>query len=168
MKKWILALPLMMSASHAYSDAIVQSAVYYKGEQPIGIAGDVVDCFVEVEYHDVDASVELRALLADPHGYGDLVGFGPSAADYDESSAGYVFTADDDHDRVQSLFLKSSAPGSSEALRLAILDGSHLDELACNAMSRLQGDTLAYVEEKFEHFDDYVEDDGHGDDHGNH
>ncbi len=100
----VLLAALGVTAAHADQQA---AATYYKGEQPAGIAGDVVDCFVEAAYSADGLEVELRALVAEPHDLSEVVGLGPISAAYNAEKSEYSYIAPDDHDEVQKATLKA-------------------------------------------------------------
>ena len=143
-----------------------KSIIYYKGEQPVGVGGDVVDCFVEASYSSSGQGVELRLLVADAHD-GETVGVGPVMATYDSQKLGYGYATNKPDEKVQELFLKAESPRSAVRLSLTVLDEGHTDAVACNNLKVSQGSDLTELQEKFEHFGDYVEEDhdDHGDDH---
>jgi hypothetical protein len=153
---------LFLAAQLAAAQTIAAS--YYKGQQPVGIAGDTVDCYIEADYLNVDQALKLRVLAADPHD-GDLIGLGPVVANYEASKTGYYFLSSDDHDKVQELLLAVQSPLAISDLSMVILDGNHADVIKCTNPEILQGNALELILEKFEHFDDYTDDHDHDHDH---
>lgn len=156
--KFILASLLVSAQAFALPN-------YYKGEQPVGIAGETTECFVETEYLSLGQSVKIRTLTADLHD-GELFGLGPIEAAYQDLNHGYKFVASDDHDKLQQLFLTAHLSSQPESLEILVLDGSHEDSIQCLGLRSVSNSELELIEEKFKHFDDYTEDDDH--DHHNH
>jgi hypothetical protein len=159
-------------ASTALGSAIAKAneksaAIYYKGEQPVGVGGEVVDCFVEASYSSSGQSADLRLLVADAHD-GDMVGVGPVKATYNNQKVGYGYTTANVDDKIQELFLKAESPKIVVGLSLIVLDGTHTDAVTCNRLNASQGTELTEVQEKFEHFGDYVEEDHDHDHRGEH
>jgi hypothetical protein len=156
---------LYILASLLVSAQAFAAPSYYKGEQPIGIAGETTECFVETEYVNQGQSVKIRSLTTDLHD-GELFGSGPIEAAYQAQNHGYNFAASDDHDKLQQLFLTAHLLSQPESLDITVLDGSHADTIQCLGLRTVSISELEMIKEKFENFDDYTGDGDH--DHHNH
>lgn len=137
---------------------------YFKGQQPVGIAGDTAECLVEATFAARKDRVKIRSLVADPHDKDKIVGYGPVIATYNTKKLGYFYAAKKADKSLRELFLSSAALRTAQGLSLEILDGHHTDSVLCNDLNGVEGSELAIVVKKFEHFEDFVEDGGH--DHG--
>ena len=143
---------------------VTAEPIYLKGAQPVGIAGEQRECFVETVYSRSLSTVRIRSLSADPHEPDELIGLGPVKATFDGKRSGYGYRAAARNAQVQDLFLLIDRSRNAENLSLVILDGHHTDALSCATLSVLEGSELAVVKDMFKHFDDYIE----GHDHKGH
>ncbi len=134
---------------------------YFKGLQPVGIAGDTAECLVEATFAARKDRVKIRSLVADSHDKVKIVGYGPAIANYDAKRLGYTYTAKKADHSLRALFLNSATLRTAQGLSLEIAHGHHTDSLLCNDLTGVDGSDLAIVVEKFERFEDFVEDDGH-------
>ena len=162
MFKTAFVLVLLMGFQVAHANKLQPN--YFKGQQPIGIAGDTVECLVEATFGTRNDRVKIRSLVADSHDKDKTVGYGPVVATYDAKSLGYVFVTKKANKDLQALILSAPERRTAQGLSLEISHGNHTDTVACNNLNLLYGSELALATEKFEHFEDYVEDGGH--DHG--
>lgn len=149
---------ILILAAQFVTAQLFAGANYFKGQQPVGIAGETTDCFLEADILTSGETAKLRVLAADPHD-GDLIGLGPILAHYEIENAGYYFVSNNDHDKVQELFLSTQSPSILNSLQLTILDGNHADTLECKNLQTPQGLELELVVEKFKNFEDYTDDD---------
>jgi hypothetical protein len=164
MLKVSLFLSVALVSTLALADSAAKAgAVYYVGQQKIGLV-DQAECYVEATYSPKGSKATVRALVSDPHD-GDLVGFGEVLGKYSSSKAGYYFSTKDTDASVQSMLLIASQKKEGTELNLVVLDGEHSDSLACEALSIADDQKLEDIEEMFKNFDDYVEDEEHGDEH---
>ncbi len=168
MTKMTLGLAIALFANFASADA-----VYQKGEQSTGIAGDNVSCLVESAYSTDGQKVTVRTLVADPHDSKEVVALGPVEAAYDANGAGYLFRSSKKNETLQALVLNATSLGVATGLSLIVLDGGHSDGIACEKLTELQGQELLTTKEKFEHFGeeagdhhDHNHDHGHDHNHG--
>jgi hypothetical protein len=139
---------------------------YFKGLQPIGIAGDTIECLVETTFSAHQERVKVRTLVADSHDQTKVVGFGPVIARYNVDRNGYLFVEKKTAKELRILFLDAPIRRTARGLSLEISHGSHTDPVACNDLNLLQGTELDSAVEKFKRFDDFVEDGDHDHDHG--
>jgi hypothetical protein len=161
MRSAILLMALI--GSNLASAQKLQTA-YFKGLQPVGIAGDTVECLVEATFAARKDRVKIRSLVADSHDQDKTVGYGPVVAIYNPKRLGYVYAAKKADKELRGLFLSSASVRTAQGLSLEISHGHHTDSILCNDLSALDGADLAVAIKKFEHFEDFVEDGDH--DHG--
>lgn len=140
-------------------------AAYYVGQQEVGIAGDVVPCYVEADFSQDGLTATVRSLVADSHDTEMLFGLGPVVAQYNKASTGYVYSNQDVGAIVIDLLLLTPQEQKAEKMNVKYLHVSHPHSLSCNALVELSGVDLEKVEEMFEHFDDYTGDHDHEGDH---
>lgn len=148
---------------------------YYKGQQFLTDEFGTRACYVEIESHDGEDSVHLRTLVGDAHDANETVGFGPLEADFDSDLMAYIYTPEGDEETVRELVLSLTGSPESDEMVLQLKDEGHagLDETTCFNLSVAENTELLEAEELFEHFEDYVGEEGHdhgdgdhGDDHG--
>lgn len=150
------------------SGELSSDAIYYTGQQPVGIAGDEVDCYVEAIYSADGNDVALRALIADAHDSSALIGKGTIEAQYSSAKGGYHFSTTDSDAPVQDLILTAKAQKTAEGMGITFSDEGHFDTVSCNNLTEAKDVELSEVMEKFEHFDDYVEEENADDEHHDH
>jgi hypothetical protein len=157
-----------LAGEEAGHGALPEGAVYYAGKQPVGIAGDEVDCFVEAVFSPKGSYVEVRTLLADAHDATELIGKGEVKAKFSKSKGGYYFSTSKTDAPVQEMLLTAKTKKSADGMGITFADEGHLDTISCNNLNKAKDLQLSEVMEMFEHFEDYIEED-HGDgDHDNH
>lgn len=163
MKHALLFCALLLSTVVASADAGKTAAIYYSGDQTVGIAGDSTDCFVEAIFSQSGSSVVVRAILADAHS-AELVGIGTTKAKYSSAKQAHYFKSNHNDSPVQELQLTAVTKKSPQELALVVVDGGHFDSLTCKNLTPAQD---SVVSEMFEHFEDYTDesDDHDHDDH---
>ncbi len=160
----LVALSLALPA-FAQSHDHQHTATYFKGDQPVGIAGDVVDCFVEAEFSPKGSQVAVRALVADPHDATTLVGKSVLKAKYNSSKKGYYFLASNKEANVQQMLLTATGKKTAVGMSLTFSDEGHLDTIQCENLNVISEPELEVIEGMFLNFDQYVEEDHGHDDH---
>lgn len=165
MTQLFISIAALLSVSVSMANSTLPAGgAYYAGQQPVGIAGEVKDCFVEAVFSPQGSRVEVRALIADPHD-GALIGKGTVRAKYTSSKDGYYFSSTKKNAPIQEMLLNAKVKKTAEGMNLTFLDGGHYDSVSCNNLTAAKDSQLLEVQEMFEHFADFVEEeeDGHDD-----
>ena len=138
---FMLGLAFYLSApAHSHS------AIYLKGLQPVGIAGEAVACFVEVLETPLHNLKQVRALVAEPHGHDEMILMGPLNLSRQEN--GYYFRASNPSEWVQEAFLGQRQ--NQNVFDAVVRHGHHTDALSCAALTETQGEERELIEEAFD------------------
>lgn len=167
MNKMLLTSILLLSPTFAFADAnhnnsLPEGAIYYAGKQPIGLM-DEKDCYVEAVFSQDGAEVEVRTIINDTH-HDEIIGKGAIDALYSIKDGGYVFTATDADASVKWMLLKAKSIKTAQLMDILFFDEDHGHDhsASCGKLSEASGTILIDIMEMFEHFDDLVEEHGHG------
>jgi hypothetical protein len=154
----------LVSASALAHGAPKAGAVYYVGQQQVGLV-DQAECYVEAVYSPKGSKATVRALVSDPHGDGDLIGLGEVLGKYSSSKVGYYFSTTKKDAPIKEMLLSAVQKKQGTELALTVAHEDHYDGLKCETLVGATDQKLEDIEEMFEHFEDYVEEDGHDHDH---
>ncbi len=172
MTKMLLSMTVLLSAVGAFADPdhgqeLPTGAVYFAGKQPVGLV-DEKDCYVEAVFSEDGTKVEVRTIINDPH-HNEIVGKGVIDADYSTTDGGYVYLTTESDASVKWMLLSAKSMKTADFMEILFFDEDHGHDhsAACNKLSEAEGSVLVDIKEMFEHFNDYVEEEGHGnaDDH---
>lgn len=140
--------------------AQAQGPTIYLGEQPVGVAGDVMPCYVEVSFADAGARAIIRAIMTDPH-EGEEEVFGPQTTLYDAENGGYGFSSTDATADTREVFLAAATPESAQGLWWSEQHENHVDVLSCESLRLATGQDLIDAQEKFDADQDQDQDHDH-------
>lgn len=146
MKKAIILLSVLVSSNVMAHEHALE---FYKGQQAVGIAGEAMECYVEVqELHDVE-TLQVRALVGEPHGSRRMMIAGPLRLT--QTPEGYYFRASHRHDLIQEALLAQK--DGVAWFDLVVSHGHHTDALSCENLVMTQGAEKLAIEELFEQHD---------------
>lgn len=163
MLKALLSIISVLVSVSALADE--HSKVYYVGEQQVGIAGDMMSCFVEVDYKEETPQAVVRTLVVDSHETDSLFSLGPIMATYTETVPGYVFSDASVNAQVIQFLLLAPSVTQPEKMSVSYLHVNHPHSIACDQLSELSGADLIHAQELFSHFGDHDEDHDESEDH---